>query len=119
MNREFAFRNAPRCTATSKRTHERCQAPAVRGWTVCRFHGARGGGPMGSRNGRYRHGSTPRKRSKSIVACWSSCGPPKMVLPGRGEGAGRLPLLEAKRKSYALGLTVPPTLLIAADEIIE
>jgi hypothetical protein len=56
MNREFAFRNAPRCTATSKRTHERCQAPAVRGWTVCRFHGARGGGPAGSRNGRYRHG---------------------------------------------------------------
>jgi hypothetical protein len=56
MNREFAFRTAPRCTATSKRTHERCQAPAVRGWTVCRFHGARGSGPMGSRNGRYRHG---------------------------------------------------------------
>src|SRR5262245_44487000 len=24
-----------------------CRAPAVRGWTVCRFHGARGGAPTG------------------------------------------------------------------------
>ncbi|MDZ4345643.1 MAG: hypothetical protein U1E51_24780 [Candidatus Binatia bacterium] len=31
-------------------------APAVNGWTVCRFHGARGGGLLGKRNGRYRHG---------------------------------------------------------------
>lgn len=56
MNREYAFQKAPRCTATSKRTHERCKAPAVRGWTVCRFHGARGGGPKGERNGMYKHG---------------------------------------------------------------
>ena len=26
------------------------------GWTVCRFHGAGGGGPRGKSNGRYRHG---------------------------------------------------------------
>jgi hypothetical protein len=32
------------------------KAPAVRGWTVCRFHGVRGGGPKGKRNGMYRHG---------------------------------------------------------------
>jgi hypothetical protein len=32
------------------------QAPAVGGWTVCRFHGAGGGGPKGKRNGMYRHG---------------------------------------------------------------
>ena len=56
MNREYAFQNAPKCTATSKRTKNRCQAPAVRGWAVCRFHGARGGGPKGERNGMYRHG---------------------------------------------------------------
>jgi hypothetical protein len=56
MNRDFAFLSAPRCTATSKRTGARCKAPAMRGWTVCRFHGARGGGPKGARNGRYRHG---------------------------------------------------------------
>ena len=56
MNRQYAFQKAPRCTATSKRTHEQCKAPAVKGWTVCRFHGARGGGPKGERNGAYRHG---------------------------------------------------------------
>jgi hypothetical protein len=33
-----------------------CQAPAVRGWSVCRFHGAGGGAPKGERNGAYRHG---------------------------------------------------------------
>lgn len=56
MNRVYAFQKAPRCTATSKRTGRPCQAPAVRGWSVCRFHGARGGGPTGKRNGAYKHG---------------------------------------------------------------
>ena len=56
MKRTYAFQTAPRCTATSKRTGNPCQAPAVRDWTVCRFHGARGGGPKGKRNGAYRHG---------------------------------------------------------------
>jgi hypothetical protein len=28
----------------------------VNGWTVCRFHGARGGAPKGPRNGIFRHG---------------------------------------------------------------
>lgn len=50
------LREAPRCEATSKRTRERCQAPAVKGWHVCRFHGARGGAPKGERNGNFRHG---------------------------------------------------------------
>src|SRR5947209_1661620 len=39
MNRTYSFKKAPPCSATSKRTRERCKAPAVRGWTVCRFHG--------------------------------------------------------------------------------
>jgi len=47
---------SPRCSATSKRTEQPCQAPPVTGWTVCRFHGAGGGGPTGARNGAYRHG---------------------------------------------------------------
>ena len=47
---------APRCTAKSKRTGQRCKGPAVRGWTVCRFHGAGGDGPHGESNGQYRHG---------------------------------------------------------------
>ncbi len=56
MKREYAFQKAARCSATSKRTGKPCRAPAVKGWAVCRFHGARGGGPEGNRNGRYRHG---------------------------------------------------------------
>jgi hypothetical protein len=28
------------------------------GWTVCRFHGARGGAPEGKRKGNYRHGGS-------------------------------------------------------------
>src|SRR4051812_35564571 len=47
---------AARCTACSKRTQLRCRAPAVRGQTVCRMHGARGGAPNGEKNGRYQHG---------------------------------------------------------------
>ena len=54
--KRYAFQSALRSTATSKRTSQPCQAPAVRGWAVCRFHGARGGGPKGERNGMYRHG---------------------------------------------------------------
>jgi hypothetical protein len=56
MKREYGFQTALRCHATSKRTKERCKAPAVRGWRVCRFHGARGGAPQGKHNGMYRHG---------------------------------------------------------------
>ena len=47
---------APRCHAKSKRSGERCKAPAVRGWNVCRFHGARGGAPEGEANGAWKHG---------------------------------------------------------------
>ena len=56
MNLVERMQNAPRCTARSKRTRERCGAPAVKGWAVCRMHGARGGAPSGERNGAYRHG---------------------------------------------------------------
>ncbi len=56
MNNSLPMHLSPRCTATSKRTRERCRASAVKGWTVCRFHGAGGGAPKGKRNGQYRHG---------------------------------------------------------------
>mgnify|MGYP003443445920 FL=1 len=49
--------DAPRCTATAKTTRCRCKAPAVKGWSVCRMHGARGGAPYGPANGRWRHGN--------------------------------------------------------------
>ena len=52
---------APRCTAKSKRTGERCKGPALKGWTVCRFHGARGGHGSGKANPAYRHGMRTRE----------------------------------------------------------
>lgn len=56
IDRLSAARIAPRCTATAKRTGSSCQSPAVKGWAVCRCHGARGGAPKGKRHGLYRHG---------------------------------------------------------------
>ena len=56
MNASNPFQQSPRCSATSKRTRERCKAPAVNGWTVCRFHGARGGARKGKANAAYKHG---------------------------------------------------------------
>lgn len=49
--------DAPRCTARSKRSGLPCKAPAVRGWSVCRMHGAGGGVPRGKANGNYVHGA--------------------------------------------------------------
>jgi hypothetical protein len=51
----------PRCAAKSKRTGRLCRAPAVRGWTVCYLHGARGGAPAGESNGMYRHGARTKE----------------------------------------------------------
>ena len=55
------LRDARRCTATSKRTKLPCQAPAVRGWRVCRFHGAGGGQPAGKAHPGYKHGLRSRE----------------------------------------------------------
>jgi hypothetical protein len=42
----------------------------VRGYRVCRMHGARGGAPEGKRNGNYRHGYRTRKtiETKMLIA---------------------------------------------------
>lgn len=47
---------APRCTARSKRSGEPCRNPAVRGWSVCRMHGARGGAKPGCEHPNFIHG---------------------------------------------------------------
>lgn len=52
---------APRCTAKAKRSGERCKCPAVKGWAVCRVHGARGGSGPGPLNPAYRHGGRARE----------------------------------------------------------
>jgi hypothetical protein len=54
---------APRCTAKSKRTGNPCKAPAVRGWAVCRFHGAGGGHGCGTENPAYKHGMRSQART--------------------------------------------------------
>jgi hypothetical protein len=50
------LQDAPRCTTKAKRTGCPCNAPAVKGWAVCRMHGARSGAPSGRANGMWRHG---------------------------------------------------------------
>ena len=69
MRRVQPMLGAPRCTARSKRSGQRCKGPAVVGWTVCRMHGARSGGPAGEQNGRWRHGlrsATHRARMRHV-----------------------------------------------------
>lgn len=45
-----------RCKAKSKRSGSQCKAPAVRGWRVCRMHGAGGGSKTGTQANAYKHG---------------------------------------------------------------
>lgn len=58
-----AAHKAPRCTATSKGSGKRCGSPAVKGWKVCRLHGAGGGHKAGPTHPRWKHGA----RSQSAV----------------------------------------------------
>ncbi len=60
-NPTHAANAAPRCTAKSKRSGKPCKSPAVRGWSVCRIHGARGGHGAGKANPAYKHGMRTRE----------------------------------------------------------
>ena len=62
---------APRCHAKAKRTGQPCRSPAVKGWKVCRVHGARGGAPKGNRNA-WKHGdfsmdAAARRKSLNVL----------------------------------------------------
>lgn len=61
------MQRARRCEARSKRTGEPCKAPAVKGWAVCRMHGAYGGAPEGKRNGNYVHGTRTKGAKDSLA----------------------------------------------------
>jgi hypothetical protein len=61
INPTQRLRDAPRCHATTKSTGERCRCPAVRGWRVCRVHGAGGGHPAGRGHPRWKHGMRGRE----------------------------------------------------------
>ena len=55
------LQDAPRCTARAKSTGCACKSPAVKGWRVCRLHGAGGGAPRGAAHPNYRHGGRTRE----------------------------------------------------------
>lgn len=50
MQSKLTMHLSPRCSARSKRSGKPCQSPAVRGHSVCRMHGAKGGAPISNRN---------------------------------------------------------------------
>ena len=52
------------CRAHSKQTGFPCKKPVVRGWNVCRMHGAGGGSKPGVHANAYKHGL----RSAEVVA---------------------------------------------------
>ncbi len=56
-----AANSAPRCKAKSKRSGLPCKNPAVKGWSVCRMHGAGGGHGSGKDNPAYKHGMRTRE----------------------------------------------------------
>ena len=56
----WPMHQALRCHAKSKRSGLQCRAPAVRGHSVCRMHGAAGGAPKGNRNA-LKHGANSAK----------------------------------------------------------
>jgi hypothetical protein len=63
------MRRASRCHATSKRSGKRCRSPAVKGYEVCRMHGAGGGAPKGNRNTMTHGGYTAEAiRTRRMVA---------------------------------------------------
>src|SRR5262245_13261379 len=56
---------APRCTATSKRTKQRCRAAALRSRLVCYHHGGRSRGPT-TEEGRKRCGAAAFKHGRYV-----------------------------------------------------
>ena len=63
MNPVHRLRSARRCHATAKSSGVRCKCPAMRGWRVCRVHGARGGHAAGPRHPQWKHGG----RSQQVL----------------------------------------------------
>lgn len=59
---------APRCSARAKHSGCQCRSPAVKGWAVCRMHGAGGGAPEGKQNGNYRHGGRTKRAMEALAA---------------------------------------------------
>lgn len=61
-------RTAPQCTATSKRTGERCKANAMRGRSTCYHHG--GKSPVGAALPQFKHGRYSKFLPARIAATY-------------------------------------------------
>ena len=70
------------CDATSKRTKERCRAPAIKGKTKCRFHGGLSTGPK-----------TEHGKQRTAIA---------KTIHGRETRASRIEASKAKARIRAL-----------------
>jgi hypothetical protein len=83
MTAVYPYQKSPRCSATSKRTRKPCMAPAVNGWTVCRFHGA----PGWWAERQTQRNVSPRafhERSGDRAAVASTISPPMRPAAGQG-----------------------------------
>jgi hypothetical protein len=60
------LKGAPRCGAKTRgaRGGRPCQSPAMSNGR-CRMHGGRSGGPLGERNGAYKHGRYTREAKEA------------------------------------------------------
>jgi len=61
-HKQYAFNNAPRCNAKTKRNNGNpCRSPAVRGKNRCRMHGgARGSGAQVRNQNAFKHGRSTK-----------------------------------------------------------
>ncbi len=63
-----------RCRAKSKRSGAQCKNFAIKGWGVCRMHGARGGpktrqGLFACKKGPYKHGLYSYEALQELKEC--------------------------------------------------
>jgi hypothetical protein len=101
MNRQYSFQNAPRCSATSKRTRERCKAlPSGAGGFVASTE--RGSGPRGNATECSNTGpSQTRPCMRYGKALRSSAGPSAATFRSISMGIGRRRLDTIRRHAVA------------------
>lgn len=78
----MAFKDANQCTATSKRTGQRCSNPAVTGFNVCRVHGAGNKKKPGGRPATHgRYSRLKREALRSLIEEYEQDPDPLNILP--------------------------------------
>ncbi len=90
---------AARCGARARTTGQPCRSPAVRGKARCRMHGARSGGPTGSRNGAYKDGLHTRE-AKAAGKYFRSLVREAEALVALAAAGGRKPPKALRRRTH-------------------